>query len=101
MLSYSLAMERCISNMPKKIVFEIDEDLHKKLKLFCTNHETTITKEITDFICSLIETDEEVQKEAETEGKKEIPALKQEKSFDIVALREVLGLEPKKEKLTL
>jgi plasmid stability protein len=84
--------------MTKRIVFEIDEDLHKKLKVFCTNHETSITKEITDFICSLVETDEEMQKEAETEDKKQIP-LKQEKSFDIDAFREGLGLEPKKEKL--
>jgi plasmid stability protein len=86
-------------NMTKRIVFEIDEDLHKKLKVFCTNHETSITKEITDFICSLVETDEEMQKEAETEGKKGIPTLKQEKSLDIDAFRKGLGLEPKKEKL--
>ena len=96
--------------MTKRIVFEINEDLHKKLKVFCTNHETSITKEITDFICGLVETDEEMQKEAETEGKKEISTFKQEvikptmsklqeKSFDIVAFRKGLGLEPKKEKL--
>jgi hypothetical protein len=84
--------------MTKRIVFEIDEELHTKLKLYCTHNKTNITREIKQFICSLLETEEEMKKEAETEAKKEIP-LKQEKSFDIVAFREGLGLEPKKEKL--
>lgn len=87
--------------MIKRIVFEIDEELHTKLKLYCAQNKTNITREIKQFICSLLEAEEEMQKEAETEAKKEIPALKEEKSeksFDVAAFRKGLGLISKEEK---
>ncbi|MCJ7633097.1 hypothetical protein MUP77_11985 [Candidatus Bathyarchaeota archaeon] len=87
--------------MTKRIVLEISEDLHKQFKAFCADNGTTITEEIKSFICGLLESKAEMEKEAQTEDNNEIPlkAEKIEKSFDIDAFRKGLDLKPKKEEV--
>jgi hypothetical protein len=90
-----------VSSMPKRVVLEISEDLHKHFKAFCADNGTTITQEITSFICGLLESKAETEKEAQTEDKKQIPSQEQEKeqkSFDVDAFRKGLGLISKEEK---
>lgn len=84
----------------KKLVFEIPEDLHEKLKLYCIHKKTTITAQVTDLICEFLETATEAQNEAETEEKQGISLKTEtiEKPFDIDAFRKGLGLRTKKEK---
>ena len=88
--------------MPKRVVLEISEDLHKHFKAFCADNGTTITQEITSFICGLLESKAETEKEAQTEDKKQIPSQEQEKeqkSFDVDTFRKGLGLKTEKEKV--
>jgi len=84
----------------KKLVFEIPEDLHEKLKLYCIHNKTTITAQVTDLICNFLESFAEAQEDAKIESKQEIPlkAEKTEKLFDIDAFRKGLGLKSQTEK---
>jgi len=84
----------------KKLVFEIPEDLHEKLKLYCIHNKTTITAQVTDLICDFLESLAEAHQETEIENKQEIPlkAEKTEKPFDIDAFRKGLGLKSQTEK---
>lgn len=95
--------------MSKRVVVEIPEDLHRKFKSFCSRNGTKITKEVRDFICSLLEAEEGASKEeATTEvqpGDKKPAAVvgpqvqsQAEKPFDVDAFRKGLGLKPKTEK---
>lgn len=83
----------------KKLVFEIPEDLHEKLKLYCIRNKTTITAEVTNLICGFLDGEAGAHSESEIEDEQGIPlkAERIEKPFDIDAFRKGLGLKSQKE----
>jgi len=102
--------KECANIMSKRVVVEIPEDLHRNFKAFCSRNGTKITKEVRDFICGLLESEEDMLKDeaTKTPGRKDKNSAaveesqvksEAEKPFDLDAFRKGLGLKPKKEKV--
>ena len=51
--------------MAKRVVLEISEDLHTQLKLLCVRKKITITAEVTNLICQLLDGEAKTEKQAQ------------------------------------